>query len=54
MLDFSFVLFLSLTALTAVVWTHSWICDRREQNGTKREELSREAQPDAMFAAEEA
>jgi len=49
-LDFSAILFLGLTALTAVVWTHSWICDRRERNEPK--EFSPEFQAEEMLAVE--
>jgi hypothetical protein len=48
MLDVPAILFLCLVALTVVVWTHSWICDRREQ----REELSPELQDEARLVVE--
>ena len=51
MLDIPAVLFICLAALTVVVWTHSWICDRREQS--QREELSPELQAETLLGVEE-
>ena len=49
MMDIPAILFLCLAALTVVVWTHSWICDRREQSGTQREQVSPELQVETLL-----
>ena len=42
MLDIPEMLIIGLTALTAVVWAHSWIADRREDRLDQPEEMDAE------------
>jgi hypothetical protein len=43
MLDIPEIVIAVLIALTVVVWTHSWIVERREDRGTRQEETDVEA-----------
>ena len=52
MLDAPALVFLCLAALTVVVWTHSWICDRREQSETQREQVSSELQVETLLGVD--
>jgi hypothetical protein len=42
MLDIPEMLIIGLTALTVVVWTHSWIHDRREMRVNQPDEVDAE------------
>jgi hypothetical protein len=51
MLDFSAILIIALTLLTAIVWTHSWLEDSR-QDRTERPEEANLGMEEQFFAVD--